>query len=154
MITMILGADKVAWLVEFLGIPIKKLTNPDSFDDRLKVQKAVFLLKHLGISPFKDYDFNLYLRGPYSPILATCYYKLEEVKPTPVDLGGKEELLKWFIEHPTDWLEVASSIISIKERYPKIKNEETYDILRLSKPWVNRTLFESIIKDLRMRGLV
>jgi Uncharacterized conserved protein len=46
----------------------------ESFSGRLKVQKAVLLLKYLGVSPFDRYEFGLYVRGPYSPVLALDYY--------------------------------------------------------------------------------
>jgi uncharacterized protein YwgA len=61
----------------------------------LRVQKAVFLLKHLSIKPFTDYEFDMYLRGPYSPSLAEDYYGLKGVEPTPVNLDdGEKELLR------------------------------------------------------------
>jgi len=149
----------LAWLVEFLEISKKNLVKPSSFEERLRIQKAAFLLKHLEVKPFTSYDFNLYLRGPYSPSLAADYYKLGDmtledfVSPRFKPNRKAERLLKWFISHPSEWLEVASSIISIRERYPSVKNEEVYSLLRLSKPWVNRTLFRRILKELSVCGL-
>jgi len=145
--------EKIAWLIDLLGVPLNKLVSPESIDERLKVQKAVFLLRHLGFAPFKDYEFGTYLRGPYSPTLAEDYYRLEGVRPIPVDLGEKKDLLMWFIGHPTEWLEVSSSIISITERYPTISDREIYETLLISKPWVKEEEFRNIIKDLKSRGL-
>jgi uncharacterized protein YwgA len=36
---------------------------------RSKVQKAAYLLRYLGISPFNSYLFNIYLYGPFFQIL-------------------------------------------------------------------------------------
>ena len=149
-----MGLGELAWLVRFLGLSVEGLLNLDSFDSRLRVQKAVFFLKHLGVKPFTDYEFNMYLRGPYSPTLAQDYYRLRGVEPTSVELGDKQEvLLKWFMSHDSDWLEVSSSILSIRETYPKIDDKETYELIRFSKPWVEKIFFDDIIKELKAKGL-
>jgi len=149
---MSMGKGEVAWLVDSLGISRKRLTNKSSFDDRLRIQKAAFLLKHLKVDPFKDYHFNLYLNGPYSPTLAQDYYDVDRAKPKPVDLGDRDQLLRWFMDHDSKWLEVATSIISIKEDYPDSKDEEICSILRLSKPWVSDEMFEKVRRELASRG--
>jgi len=51
--------------------------NIDLFESRLKLQKHVYLAQEMFGMKF-DYPFNLYLRGPYSPVLAGDYYKLPE----------------------------------------------------------------------------
>lgn len=38
----------------------------NNFDDRLRLQKYVYLIQRLGLS--LGYRFNEYLRGPYSPV--------------------------------------------------------------------------------------
>jgi len=148
-----LGLGELAWLVRFLGLSVEELLDPNSFDSRLRVQKAVFFLKHLGVKPFTEYEFNMYLRGPYSPALAQDYYRLRGVEPTSVDLGDRADLLRWFMAHRSDWLEVCTSILSIRERYPKIGDEETYELITFSKPWVERSFFEDVIKELKAKGL-
>lgn len=148
-----LGKGEVVWLIDFLGLSKEKLANPDSFNERLKFQKAVFLLKHLDFSPFRNYGFSMYLRGPYSPELAGDYYNLEGVSPVPIELGDKKELLNWFVSHDMKWLEIASSIISITDSYREIPDSEIYDILHMSKPWVKKDDFQKIINELGRMGL-
>ncbi len=48
----------------------------NTFEDRLKLQKIVYIAKCFGID--LGYSFNEYLRGPYSPELADDYYELSE----------------------------------------------------------------------------
>lgn len=142
-------------LVRHLGISPKKLVSPSSFMERLRVQKAAFLLRHMGVAPFTEYDFSLYVHGPYSPTLATDYYDVAKVKPIPMKLNRKvEALLNWFNSNDERWLEVASSIISIKEKYPRDKNEEIHSLLKLSKPWVDRGTFNSVMTELENKGAV
>ena len=52
----------------------------DTFGDRLKLQKIVYIAKYFGIDI--GYSFNEYLRGPYSPELADDYYRLSELWDT------------------------------------------------------------------------
>ncbi len=45
---------------------------------RFRIQKTVYLLRHMGYPPAQRYSFNLYHMGPYSPDLAAAYYNLED----------------------------------------------------------------------------
>lgn len=47
-----------------------------SFEDRLRLQKIVYIAKYFDID--LGYSYNQYIRGPYSPDLARDYYKLYE----------------------------------------------------------------------------
>jgi len=146
-----MGKAELAWLIKLLSLE----DIASSFNSRLKAQKAVFLLKHIGIEAFSSYNFSLYLRGPYSSSLASDYYNLEGVETTPIDLDSdKTEILRWFTSHDTEWLEIASSIIDIKDRYPNIKNGEFYSLLSLSKPWVTKEAFTKTLKELRNKRLI
>jgi uncharacterized protein YwgA len=149
-----MGKGEVKWLIQRLGISPKKLTGASSLKKRLRIQKAAFLLRHLGVSPFNEYDFNLYLHGPYSSNLAANYSHLEKVRTRPVKLDSeKMKLLEWFVSNEDRWLEVASSIIWIKNRSSNTKKEDTYSVLMLSKPWIDNGLFKSVVTDLEEQGL-
>lgn len=130
----------------------------ESFSGRLKVQKAVLLLKYLGVSPFDRYEFGLYVRGPYSPVLALDYYNnTGDAGRIGGELGIPSEALekvKWFVGHDERWLEVASSILYIKMRYPDIASEEILSTLRLSKPWITEQMFKRIMHELSEKALI
>lgn len=144
----------LAGLLVQLKCTPQSITRESAFNDRLRMQKAVYLLKHLGVEPFKSYSFSMYLRGPYSSQLAKDYYALSGVAPVspPVE-PDKLGTLTWFLGHNSNWLEVASSILSIKEKYGNLPKGETYDTLRMSKPWVSARLFEEIVSELEHKGL-
>lgn len=59
-------------------LSILGLSRPDmeDFDERLRLQKIVYLLWAYGIS--LGYGFNWYVRGPYSPKLASDGYALDD----------------------------------------------------------------------------
>lgn len=56
------------------GHPFTVQTQPGRF----RIQKTVYLLKHLGYRPALGYSFNIYHMGPYSPELARAYYQMED----------------------------------------------------------------------------
>jgi uncharacterized protein YwgA len=144
-----MGRNEVKWLIRLLNVKPEKLAEPASFNERLKVQKAVFLLKYLKVEPFSNYGFSLYLHGPYSPELAKDYYDLTKVRPKSVSLNPETlSRLKRFVSKDDRWLEVASSILSLKGRYSTVASDEVYSTLKMSKPWVDKSMYESVTKDL------
>ncbi len=51
-------------------------SNIATVDDRLRVQKAVYLAQALGIN--LGYHYSWYVKGPYSPGLTQDYYRVSE----------------------------------------------------------------------------
>lgn len=49
----------------------------DDFDDRLKLQKLIYILQSFGV--YLGYDFSYYLRGPYCSNLAQTGREVNEV---------------------------------------------------------------------------
>jgi uncharacterized protein YwgA len=71
-----------------VGHPFSMMTKPGRF----RIQKTVYLLKHLGCDRAERYEFNIYLNGPYSPSLAEVYYALEDDglnSVTPAELSPR-----------------------------------------------------------------
>jgi len=54
------------------------------FDDRLTLQKGCYILNSWGFVP--KYNFNMYVRGPYSSGLADEYYKYDSIKADVTDI--------------------------------------------------------------------
>ncbi|MDR2545424.1 MAG: hypothetical protein LBD03_07810 [Methanobrevibacter sp.] len=64
-------------LNSFINLLNEKLDfsfSTNNFNDRLKLQKYVFIAKYFGFN--HAYNYNLYIRGPYSSDLADDYYNL------------------------------------------------------------------------------
>ncbi|MCJ7457081.1 hypothetical protein MUP07_10160 [Candidatus Bathyarchaeota archaeon] len=149
-----MGKGEICWLVKFLGTSPAGLAKASAFETRLKLQKAAFLLGHLGVTPFTDYPFSMYVSGPYSPLLATEYYHLDGIKPARAKMDRSvTRVLKWFASKDKRWLEVASSVISIRDRHKGVGKGEVYSVLTLSKPWVTHEYFDSVVTELAGKGL-
>jgi uncharacterized protein YwgA len=147
--------EAVSWLIEFLGLTPEKVISPLGFNARLRVQKAALLLKHLGVKPFNGFEYGLYLRGPYSTDLSAVYYNIGNTSPLEPSIDEEtKRILRWFASNDLTWLEVASSILSIKESHPEISNSDVLLQLQLSKPWVSSLHFTKVLSDLKYKGLV
>lgn len=92
-----------------------------TFDDRLRLQKFVYLLQSFDV--FLGYHYSWYLRGPYCSTLTTCGFALEAIyDKTPednkvifTDSGVRDRFEKFrkFVTHhemDNDFLEIAASI--------------------------------------------
>lgn len=86
--------------------------NINKFESRLKLQKLVFLARRFGLP--LNYEFNYYIRGPYSRILAEDYYNLPSIDDSLILPNNFIELVK---KKNARWLELASSLVMIFEKY-------------------------------------
>ena len=112
---------------ELLAMVLKRMGGFDpiafmlDFDARLRLQKAVHLLQ-AGFDVDLGYQFNYYLRGPYSTGLASDAYSLTpsvfaKAQPLKFKDGPTEERFERFLRfvnpHQSDaiWLETASTLL-------------------------------------------
>jgi len=103
-----------------------------SFDNRLKVQKFIYIMQNI----FKidlGYEFKWYMFGPYCTELAKEGFIIEDFKnPQKISFTEKEEAKSFgnflsFINKNKDdvfWLEVVSSIHLLKNIYPEKADKE------------------------------
>ncbi len=125
--------------------------NFNKFDDRLRLQKFVYLAKGFGFDP--GYSYNLYIHGPYSPELADDYYQLGE------DLSGEEiDLASEFfdlVENKTErWLEFAATFVMITKKNSGVSDEDKIKLVLRNKPWANREELESVLNELKKYKLI
>jgi hypothetical protein len=150
--------QELAWLCNELGIKPTSLAKKSNFEDRLRLQKTSYFLKCLGIPSFQGFNFNLYLRGPYSPSLSAEYYDLEGVNPQPIDLSSKRDLLDWFMKKSSKDMEVTTSILLVSrirtQNDQKLTDDDIHSILTVSKPWITKPLFGKSVGELREKGLI
>ncbi|BCU68703.1 hypothetical protein HS7_21400 [Sulfolobales archaeon HS-7] len=111
-----MGNIDIALSVLKYAKPDLRLDIKNSFDDRLRLQKYVFIMEKLGLN--LGYDFNEYLRGPYSPGLAMDYYgNADTVKELKIsrELTNEErkvaEKMKEIVELTPTELEALSYVL-------------------------------------------
>lgn len=145
-----------------LGIP----SETSNIDDRVKIQKAVYVGKSAGFD--LGYPYGWYLKGPYSPELTRDYYNLsraialgdkeykeyellEELSQKLNNIKGLMNPLKYRVSQ-ADWLELVASILFCK-------NEYRFDIKR-TRQYLTRekghlmNYFDDAVSELKLYKLV
>lgn len=128
--------------------------NAEHFDNRFKIQKYVFLAKLFGLD--MDYDFGLYLHGPYSKDLASEYYDLGKYgADNTVDLPPEFDVDGFFnLVNGKDlkWLETAATLISLTSYFRERNSliEKTANM----KEHISKTEIESALEELEAKALI
>lgn len=114
----------------------------DTFPERKKLQKLVYLLGVFGIN--LDFNFEWYLHGPYSRSLTKTLYENRNMKInlkplTKTELSKIEEL-KEFLDKDidsNDFLELLVSLHYLRQEGKKVyaSKEEVIEVFRTKKPW-------------------
>jgi uncharacterized protein YwgA len=159
--------EAVAWLMRTLGLKPKEVLDSNGIDNRLKIQKVAYLLKCLGAEDFKSFDFNLYLRGPYSPSLSSEYYALaskrdDEIKRLAQKANDRLRkfagIVEWFGKYNPSQLEIASTILmfheNAKQISEKLTRDKIFDLVETTKPWASRDLIEKVYDELDEKKLL
>ena len=119
------------------------------FNHRLKLQKYVFIARNFGfITP---YNYSLYIHGPYSSNLADDYYHIgsyEDKEAAELD----SRFVKLVKNKSEVWLELATTIIMIKERYENISYNKLIDLVKTTKPFARSDYLAEIIRDLKKQN--
>ena len=119
----------------------------DSFDQRLEMQKAVYLLQEMGAS-IGDYAFFWYKHGPYSQDLQdamhdVCYStagnttsEIAFSKDTDLIIKSVGDMLNQSVVYSRkDWAECLASLHYLKTRiYPAFSKNELITELEKRKP--------------------
>lgn len=121
---------------------------PNVFEDRLEMQKTVYLLQNMGIS-VGDYKFMWYKHGPYSQILQNDILNLQSVGDINIDFSAdakreirtlKNAVFKEGLEYTlSQWVECLGSLQYIKESLLPSSAEEgtVLNELKNRKPYLN-----------------
>jgi len=109
--------EKLNVFINLLKSRIGFSFNIEDFDDRLKLQKYVFISKYFGFN--HDYSYNLYIRGPYSSDLANDYYdisnnEINSNSSLEMNINSFSSLIK---DKNIKWLESAATMLSLYFNY-------------------------------------
>jgi uncharacterized protein YwgA len=112
-----------------------------SYDDRLILQKLVYILQCKGVA--FDYFFGWYIRGPYSSALAADGYFIGEKKHKELGISPKEEsvvkrtkeLLGCSITDSKK-MEIIASLLFLKQKNMSLDDSGVIMALKDLKPWL------------------
>ncbi len=116
--------NNLLWLINELGYKVEDIKgdSPINFENRVKLQKIVYILEKFFGNEIFDYEYNVYLRGPYSKDLAKDYFEITEEdlnKKVELKYGNVEkvrEIIKKLKNIESFELEIMATLLSIRER--------------------------------------
>lgn len=136
------GRDRIKWFyTEILG----KELDLDSFEEKLRVQKSVFIAQKLGLD--FGYEYGWYVLGVYSSDLTVDMYELRNSQPEYKPNQREVEILSKVkpvadlfkgtgsYEKPGDAYELTSTILWAKKDREMKTAEEITEYTKTMKPW-------------------
>lgn len=147
-------------LYEELGI------NPsvEDLSKRLILQKVVFLAQTAGIP--LGHSFNWYVKGPYSPSLASSYYELQDYLGDEVTLEFNDDvketlrtLQRMISKHQhegqidPDWVEALGSIAFLINRSDKTQ-EQAFEVMERVKKHISSDMRNEAVAELRQNAII
>lgn len=141
-----------------------RTANFGSFEDRLEMQKIIYLIHELGVS-CGDFSFRWYKHGPYSQQLQNVMIagNVGEPEAFSFSQSGRKALdaVKHLISTPhdgykdADWLEAIGSICYLqKHSYQTSNADSLLDELVSCKPHLNnKGLNRSALDSLHIYGI-
>ncbi len=121
--------------------------NLNTFENRIKLQKIIYLLQAYGIN--LGYIFSIYIRGPYSQELTkTAYYIQDFNSATNIDFENPKdtEIFESYInkieefKHNIKWLEVASTLHLFKNMNKSTSKDEIITKVMSIKPFTKEEI--------------
>jgi len=127
-----------------MGIPIE---NPvDDYNTRFQFQKITYLIQSMGIE--LNYNFGIYLSGPYCSKLADDYYEFGKTTGNLIsDYNPLKEEIEVFEKIKTnvfdkeikdgrnlEFLETITTLIYLKEKNPTWTEDDFFNEIKQIKP--------------------
>ncbi len=117
---------------------LDKNINLDSFNEKLIIQKAVYLGKQMGMN--FNYDYGWWVRGVYSSKLTVDLYNMKDEQDYNFNCGDEkitEKLseIAGAFENPVRAFELVSTVVYAQVHKGIRENDRLYDFITSVKPW-------------------
>lgn len=139
-----------------------RTTRFTEFEDRLEIQKIVYILNELGVS-CGDYSFRWYKHGPYSQLLQNTLLRddCEDISQVEFSDAGEKALTKVKemikVDHDgyddSEWLEALGSLLYLRKRSNESKETVIEDLESRKEHLKNRGLNSKAYDVLQKSGL-
>ncbi|QVY60914.1 hypothetical protein [Cytobacillus gottheilii] len=129
-----------------------RLPSAQTYDDRIIAQKVGYITKSLGIHYGKNVDFFWHKRGPYSRVLTSMLFKIENNKEEIIEdtknlrikgpILPKLDMIKSLIDNrPAScpevfWLEILASLLFLMKDPSNLNKLNIDELLIKKKPFL------------------
>jgi uncharacterized protein YwgA len=123
----------------------------NTFENRLTIQKAVYLLKALGDKRAEPFHYNYYFRGPYSQSLTKVYYQVAEshFKPSPDKAGRPADpriaAVADAVDRGPKFLEAAATLQWVRTKNPTLSEKRAVEFAQELKPALADRFAEALL---------
>ena len=148
-----------------LGFILKRINEKhfsmDTFGDRLRLQKLIYLLQASGLR--LGYDFSWYLRGPYCSFLTRNGYCAEEGYgqfPSGVKMRDRmderlfQDFLRFVKDKSTDELEISASLHYLKNKKSPMSDETIKERVQKKQKKFTKQQVDKIWDEMKKCGLI
>ncbi|MDG7046991.1 MAG: hypothetical protein JRN53_05335 [Nitrososphaerota archaeon] len=147
-------------IVGYAGESVQSLRT--QFNARLRIQKTVYLLQlHPEFKQRLSYNFNFYIRGPYSSDLADAYFDLKDIEhQMPSFAAGALKYMDKICKMEPEYLELLASVIEVMKNSPGAKKGAVISkVISLKPKYADRAeavekAFDSALELKKEYGLV
>ncbi|RKX92533.1 MAG: hypothetical protein DRP84_09865 [Spirochaetes bacterium] len=139
--------ERLKW---FCNEILRRKLSLDDFDDKLIIQKAVYIAQKLGMD--FNYNFGWHVRGVYSSALTVDIYEINdqdlEYSPSPKEREIAEKLLtiRNVFGHISRTFELISTVMYAREDRG-MKDSEITEFVKIVKPWFSEKEIERAIQE-------
>jgi len=126
--------------------------NLDSFDEKLIIQKAVYLAQQMGMK--SNYEFGWYVRGVYSSPLTVDMYKARNEQLNYVPESNEEGIIEKLLsiqnifDNPVRTFELISTIV-YAQRFKNMGGDEVKRFTKSVKPWFSEKEIENAVEQVK-----
>jgi uncharacterized phage-associated protein len=155
-ITMAAGGKKnIERLVSIFQALCRETFDKSRWEHRLLLQKITYIL---GIKDKTfDYNFNWFVRGPYSPQLTREEYEYRESeihKISDNDVKNVEFVRSLINKINEPNLELFASVYYLMKEYGMRNFEDIYFKIHASKPWFEKDDVKAVFDKINQHGLL
>ena len=130
-------SDLIAAVSEACG----RMPDVSTMEGRLTLQRGCYILNSLGCGPFYDYD--VYIRGPYSRELADDIWELGAVPSGGAGLPEAVSALRGLFLRGPSYVEAYATALLLVRMNPGVPRRRVEDRARELKPGLEREMGEA-----------
>ncbi len=125
-----------------------------ALDNRIRIQKCVYLARYFNIDLGYSDTYDIYLYGPYSSTLADDYFDIAESGKLYANDSYEEykEFIEFVKDKDTAWLEIASTALDFA-----VEHDNIYSLIKhvsYVKPRYSKKKVKRVIEELRANNLL
>lgn len=129
-------------LIATVERPIGHELNVEELNDRLTMQKGCYIFNSWGYGP--RYEYDVYIKGPYSRDLARDYYDVSKLDNTGIDVPDEAiDRLRGVFDKGIGYAEAYATVLLVRNNSPGASYDSIHRRALELKPYLAREIEEA-----------